>query len=213
MTAALSLAATPLDVSNTCLEHALASIGAEAGFVVLNSPDGRTVELVTATRLRGRRARSLARARPGRERSLQPRDGVGRSDLGSDEARDVRVHAGEGGSLRRLGDVAARDAIRSPGRAARLVATPASVQRRRARVAPVDGVPVRTGSRAQRDLRRGAALAAARRAASGYDRTPVERPHPGGRRTGRRGRGERGSRGGDGRACVSRRGASERHPD
>ena len=49
VTAALSLAATPLDVSNTCLEHALASIGAEAGFVVLSGPDGTRVELVTAT--------------------------------------------------------------------------------------------------------------------------------------------------------------------
>ena len=49
VTAALSLAATPLDVSNTCLEHALASIGAVAGFVVLNGPDGKTVEVVAAT--------------------------------------------------------------------------------------------------------------------------------------------------------------------
>jgi serine phosphatase RsbU (regulator of sigma subunit)/anti-sigma regulatory factor (Ser/Thr protein kinase) len=48
VTAALSQAATPIDVSNTCLEHALSSIGAEAGFVVLNGPDGQTVELVTA---------------------------------------------------------------------------------------------------------------------------------------------------------------------
>ena len=63
VTAALSLAATPLDVSNTCLEHALASIGAEAGFVVLNGPDGTTVELVAATGLRRRRARGLARTR------------------------------------------------------------------------------------------------------------------------------------------------------
>ncbi len=50
VTAALSLAATTLDVSNTCLEHALASIGAEAGFVVLTGARGtRTVDLVTST--------------------------------------------------------------------------------------------------------------------------------------------------------------------
>jgi serine phosphatase RsbU (regulator of sigma subunit)/anti-sigma regulatory factor (Ser/Thr protein kinase) len=49
VTAALSLAATPLDVSNTCLEHALESIGAEAGFVVLNDPDGTSVQLVAST--------------------------------------------------------------------------------------------------------------------------------------------------------------------
>ncbi|MGH3135605.1 MAG: SpoIIE family protein phosphatase [Gaiellaceae bacterium] len=35
VTAALSLSATPTDVSNTCLEHALAAVGADAGFVVL----------------------------------------------------------------------------------------------------------------------------------------------------------------------------------
>jgi serine phosphatase RsbU (regulator of sigma subunit)/anti-sigma regulatory factor (Ser/Thr protein kinase) len=49
VTAALSQAATPIDVSNTCLEHALSSMGAEAGFVVLNAADGETLELVIAT--------------------------------------------------------------------------------------------------------------------------------------------------------------------
>jgi serine phosphatase RsbU (regulator of sigma subunit)/anti-sigma regulatory factor (Ser/Thr protein kinase) len=46
VTAALSLAATPVDVSNTCLERALAAIGAAAGFVVLHRPDSSAVELV-----------------------------------------------------------------------------------------------------------------------------------------------------------------------
>jgi serine phosphatase RsbU (regulator of sigma subunit)/anti-sigma regulatory factor (Ser/Thr protein kinase) len=47
VTAALSLAATALDVSKTCLEHALGWIGAEAGFVVLTGAHGtRKVELV-----------------------------------------------------------------------------------------------------------------------------------------------------------------------
>jgi serine phosphatase RsbU (regulator of sigma subunit)/anti-sigma regulatory factor (Ser/Thr protein kinase) len=45
VTAALSLAATPVDVSDTCLEHALAAIGAEAGFVALD--DGTTIELAS----------------------------------------------------------------------------------------------------------------------------------------------------------------------
>ncbi len=50
VTAALSQAATTLDVSNVCLAHALASIGAEAGFVVLNGPEGTaTVELVASS--------------------------------------------------------------------------------------------------------------------------------------------------------------------
>lgn len=49
VTAALSKAATHVDVSTTCLSHALEAIGAEAGFVVLTAPDGsRTVELVAS---------------------------------------------------------------------------------------------------------------------------------------------------------------------
>ena len=49
ITAALSLAATAADVSNTCLEHALAAVGAEAGFVVLSRPEGVVVDFVTST--------------------------------------------------------------------------------------------------------------------------------------------------------------------
>ena len=40
VTAALSVATTVLDVSNACLEKALESVGAEAGFVVLKGPSG-----------------------------------------------------------------------------------------------------------------------------------------------------------------------------
>ena len=50
VTVALSRAVTAVDVSNTCLEHALASVGAEAGFVVLTDAEGtRAVELVTSS--------------------------------------------------------------------------------------------------------------------------------------------------------------------
>ncbi len=49
VTAALSRATTIVDVSNTCLEHALESVGAEAGFVVLNGPEGTTVEIVASS--------------------------------------------------------------------------------------------------------------------------------------------------------------------
>jgi GAF domain-containing protein/anti-sigma regulatory factor (Ser/Thr protein kinase) len=50
VTAALSIASTTLDVSTTCLEKALDSVGAEAGFVVLTKPVGsRVVELVTSS--------------------------------------------------------------------------------------------------------------------------------------------------------------------
>jgi serine phosphatase RsbU (regulator of sigma subunit)/anti-sigma regulatory factor (Ser/Thr protein kinase) len=49
VTAALSRATTTVDVSNTCLEHALEAVGAEAGFVVLSRSEGTTVEIVTSS--------------------------------------------------------------------------------------------------------------------------------------------------------------------
>src|SRR4029078_7541911 len=50
VTAALSVATTVLDVSNVCLDKALESVGAEAGFVVLKGPAGtRTGEIVTSS--------------------------------------------------------------------------------------------------------------------------------------------------------------------
>ncbi|MGH3134486.1 MAG: GAF domain-containing protein, partial [Gaiellaceae bacterium] len=48
ITSALSLAATASDVSDVCLEHALAAVGAEAGFVVLSRPEGVTVDIVSS---------------------------------------------------------------------------------------------------------------------------------------------------------------------
>lgn len=48
MTAALSLAATAADVSDVCLEHALAAVGADAGVVVLTRAEGRSVDLVSS---------------------------------------------------------------------------------------------------------------------------------------------------------------------
>jgi serine phosphatase RsbU (regulator of sigma subunit)/anti-sigma regulatory factor (Ser/Thr protein kinase)/transcriptional regulator with GAF, ATPase, and Fis domain len=49
VTSALSQAATTLDVSNVCLEHALKAIGAEAGFVVMRRAEGVEVDVVTST--------------------------------------------------------------------------------------------------------------------------------------------------------------------
>ncbi len=49
VTAALSRATTILEVSNTCLEHALEAVGAEAGFVVLNGPEGTMIEIVSCS--------------------------------------------------------------------------------------------------------------------------------------------------------------------
>jgi serine phosphatase RsbU (regulator of sigma subunit)/anti-sigma regulatory factor (Ser/Thr protein kinase) len=51
ITAALALASSPLDVSHICLEHALRSVGADAGFVVLADPGGTSVELVSSSGL------------------------------------------------------------------------------------------------------------------------------------------------------------------
>jgi serine phosphatase RsbU (regulator of sigma subunit)/anti-sigma regulatory factor (Ser/Thr protein kinase) len=47
LTAALSTAATRLDVGDTCLEHALRSVGAEAGFVVLRGVGGTGVQMIS----------------------------------------------------------------------------------------------------------------------------------------------------------------------
>ena len=48
ITAKLSLASTPTDVTNTCLESALEAVGAEAGFVVLVQPDAVVVDIVSS---------------------------------------------------------------------------------------------------------------------------------------------------------------------
>ena len=51
ITAALSVAATATDVSNTCLDHALEAVGAEAGFIVLTRSEGVIVDIVTSSGL------------------------------------------------------------------------------------------------------------------------------------------------------------------
>jgi len=48
VTAALSLASTSTEVSDTCLTHVLEAVGAEAGFVVLSRPDGVIVDFVSS---------------------------------------------------------------------------------------------------------------------------------------------------------------------
>ncbi len=49
ITAALAVASTAADVSAACLEHALAAVGADAGFVVLTHPERVAVELVAGS--------------------------------------------------------------------------------------------------------------------------------------------------------------------
>jgi len=48
ITAALSSAATPADVGDTCLKHALRFVGAEAGFVVLAGSGGTSVQMISS---------------------------------------------------------------------------------------------------------------------------------------------------------------------
>ena len=47
VTAALSLAASSVDVGDTCLKHALRFVGAEAGFVVLTGSGGTSVQMLS----------------------------------------------------------------------------------------------------------------------------------------------------------------------
>ena len=48
VTSALSLAAGRVDVGDTCLEHALRFVGAEAGFVVLTGAGGTSVQMISS---------------------------------------------------------------------------------------------------------------------------------------------------------------------
>ena len=70
VTAALSLASTSTEVTDTCLTHVLEAIGAEAGFVALSRPEGVTVDFVSSTWLLGRRASALGNVRAGLERAV-----------------------------------------------------------------------------------------------------------------------------------------------
>jgi serine phosphatase RsbU (regulator of sigma subunit)/anti-sigma regulatory factor (Ser/Thr protein kinase) len=58
ITSELAIASTAADVSTTCLEHALAAVGAQAGFVVLTHPERVVVDLVAS---HGYTDQSLAR--------------------------------------------------------------------------------------------------------------------------------------------------------
>ena len=49
ITAALSIAASRGDVGDTCLEHALRLVGAEAGFVLLSGPGGTSVQMLSTS--------------------------------------------------------------------------------------------------------------------------------------------------------------------
>jgi serine phosphatase RsbU (regulator of sigma subunit)/anti-sigma regulatory factor (Ser/Thr protein kinase) len=49
ITAALAIASTAAEVSTTCLDHALAAVGAYAGFVVLTHPEEVVVDLVAGS--------------------------------------------------------------------------------------------------------------------------------------------------------------------
>jgi serine phosphatase RsbU (regulator of sigma subunit)/anti-sigma regulatory factor (Ser/Thr protein kinase) len=62
VTAALSQAATPADVSSVCLEHALEAVGADAGFVVLRRPEGGVEVELAATRGYDEAALEIVRA-------------------------------------------------------------------------------------------------------------------------------------------------------
>ena len=82
VTSALSLAASATDVGDTCLEHALSAVGADAGFVVVSRGPGGVLEMVsnsgysrtssssgadsTSTPTSRRRARSRQASRCGR---------------------------------------------------------------------------------------------------------------------------------------------------
>ena len=128
VTAALSQAATTVDVSNTCLEHALASVGAEAGFVVLTGPEGtrsssssRARATTTTSWSRGEGATSTPTSRsPGRS--------VRASRCGRSRQTRCRRSRGSVSLGARMGHGPARDDARSSWGAAPLAATATNAQ-------------------------------------------------------------------------------------
>ena len=80
---ALPVATTIVEVSNACLEHALASVGAEAGFVVLNGPAGTTtVEIVTSSGYDDDELAAWRELGPDSRCALRTGDLLGRAGLG-----------------------------------------------------------------------------------------------------------------------------------
>ena len=140
-----------LDVSNTCLEHALESVGAEAGFVVLSGPERCTVvEIVSSSGYDDDELAAWRALRSRLRRALRPGDRAGRARLGALGRRDVGVHRPARGPRARVGHHSARDEPRRSRRAAPLAPATTRAQRGRARVAPGDGLAVRSGARAKR---------------------------------------------------------------
>ena len=177
ITAALSLPSTSTEVTDTCLEHVLEAVGAEAGFVVLSQPEGVTVDFVTSPGYSddelgtGERSRSTRTCRSrGRSRAASP---CGLSTRG----RDGRVR--RGGELDDQGWVSMplRTAAGVRGALHVTFRRPRELSDGRAAMAADGRLAVRAGARTQPTLRRGAGSAPALGPAPAHDRRALQRAH------------------------------------
>ena len=165
VTAALSRATTIVEVSNTCLEHALASVGAEAGFVVLNGPEGTTVEIVTSSGYDDDELAAWRELGLDCRCALRTGDLLGRAGVGPVAGGDGRLHG-------RCRSLARRAGSRSRCTSAAALVAPFTcpcvaphAQRERAGMAPGDGLPVQSGAGAKlRCTRRSGGFASVRSA-------------------------------------------------
>jgi hypothetical protein len=99
VTASLSQAATTLDVSNLCLEHALDVIGAEAGFIVLVDRAGAaSVEFATSSGYDEDELEAWRALGPDDDVPFLAGDGIGRAGVGADGRRDGGIHECERGT-------------------------------------------------------------------------------------------------------------------
>ena len=150
----MSVATTVLDVSNACLEKALESVGAEAGFVVLTGPAGtRTVEIVTSSGydddvLGDWRALDLDSDVPFARAIASGEPVWALSDEEMSAFTGVREARAAGWVSLPLHGASGR-----PWSASSLLPFSAIVHRGRPRVAPVDGLAVRPGARARKSVR------------------------------------------------------------
>ena len=204
VTAALSLAATPNEVADTCLEHAL-SLGAEAGFVVFTDSHREAFDFASS---QGSATTSWRRGVPS-----GPMQTCRSPALASGKAvwaltpEDMGAFTEASAPRCRLGRHSAEEGRERPGRAPPDVPPTQARERGRAVMAGDGGIAVRTRSGAKQAPRGGEASPGALGASAEHDRGALEHAHAERRRRGRRRGAVRRARARRGLRFVSRRGS------
>ena len=190
VTAALSLASTSTEVTDTCLTHVLEAVEAEAGFVVLSRPEGVTVDFVSSSGYSDDELRHwgtfaldsnvpFARAIAAGE----PVWALTRAEMAGFDVGELQDQGWVSIPLRTAAGV--RGALHVSFR------RPRELSDDERRWLQVGRLAVRAGARTQSALRRRARSAPALGPAPAHDGRAVERSHARGRREGRRRRDRR----------------------